>query len=110
VVNWRAVTFGNETFVAIAVESNIAAYSKDGITWNRTLLPESNYWIALTYGDDKFVAITFDSDVAAYSSDGIAWHDLKLDGNNCIDAVANLVVNNKSLDTKITSPVTASVG
>lgn len=62
-------------FVAIPYNSNVAAYSEDGINWIETELPYNTYWQSVTYGNGKFVAIAGDGSVAlaAYSEDGINW-------------------------------------
>ena len=75
-VSWYSVTYGNGKFVAVAYDSDKAAYSTDGITWTLATLPSSAYWRSVTYGDGKFVAvaggINYDNRVA-YSEDGITW-------------------------------------
>lgn len=65
---------GNGIFVALAVASDEAAYSKDGARWTKTKLPTSvsDSW-AVCYGNGKFVAIAYGSDVAIYSEDGVTW-------------------------------------
>lgn len=70
---WESVTFGNGRFVAVAEDTDIAAYSDDGINWNQTTLPNSAVWTSVTYGNGKFVAVALSSDIAAYSDDGINW-------------------------------------
>ena len=70
---WESVTFGNGRFVAVAEDSDVAAYSDDGINWNQTTLPNSADWTSVTYGNGKFVAVALSSDIAAYSDDGINW-------------------------------------
>ena len=72
--DWESVTYGNGKFVAVGYDSNIAAYSNDGITWTQTTLPTSANWRSVTYGNGKFVAVVGGvSDIAAYSNDGITW-------------------------------------
>ena len=70
---WNSVCYGNGKFVAVAANSNIAAYSTDGITWTQTTMPVSEYWYSVCYGNGKFVAVTGSSNIAAYSTDGITW-------------------------------------
>ena len=71
---WYSVTFGNGKFVAIAYNSDIAAYSKDGgLNWVQTALPKTAKWYSVTFGNGRFVAITYNSDITAYSTDGINW-------------------------------------
>ena len=71
--NWQSVCYGNGKYVAVAYESNKAAYSTDGITWTETTLPSSAKWCSVCYGNGKFVAVAGNSDTAAYSTDGITW-------------------------------------
>lgn len=70
--NWRAVTYGNGRYVAVAYDSSVAAYSDNGTTWTQTTLPSSQNWKSATYGDGKYVAIS-SQNAAAYSEDGINW-------------------------------------
>ena len=76
---WRAITYGNGKFVAIANDnnnSNVAAYSTDGITWTATTLPQSANWTSVTYGDGKFIAVSNGVGYSAYSIDGITWIEM----------------------------------
>lgn len=73
IAGWQSVTYGDGKFVAVAFNSNVAAYSVDGITWTETNLPSTAYWYAVTYGDGKFVAVATSSNKVAYSTDGINW-------------------------------------
>ena len=57
----------------MAYNSNVAAYSEDGITWTASTMPSSASWESVTYGNGKFVAVANDSNAAAYSEDGINW-------------------------------------
>lgn len=60
-------------FVAIARNSDKAAYSTDGITWRSATLPSSTGWIAVAGGRDRFVVISELENKVAYSYDGIIW-------------------------------------
>ena len=71
--NWNSVCYGKDKFVAVADETNVVAYSLDGITWTEGTLPSSQRWLSVCYGKDKFVAVGVDSNTFAYSSDGITW-------------------------------------
>ena len=74
--NWRSVTYGSGKFVAVAYNSNAAAYSTDGINWTAATLPSAVGYTSVTYGDGKFVAVAGSAngvDKAAYSTDGINW-------------------------------------
>lgn len=76
--NWSSVAYGDNKFVAIATNSDEAAYSEDGITWNSTNLPSSSSWSCVTYGNGKFVVISRKSNKVAYSSNGINWNESEL--------------------------------
>ena len=67
-----SVCYGNGKFVAVAYDSNNAAYSTDGITWTVATLPISTT-CSVCYGNGKFVAVADGSNNAAYSTDGITW-------------------------------------
>ena len=72
--NWYSVIYGDGKFVAVANNSNKAAYSTDGINWTASSLSSSAKWYSVTYGDGKFVAVASgNSNKAAYSTDGINW-------------------------------------
>jgi hypothetical protein len=76
---WQSVTYGNGTFVAVALSNSsfmstdIAIYSTDGITWTQSNLPLNSNWRRVTYGNGRFVAIGSDPTAVAYSTDGITW-------------------------------------
>ena len=71
--DWYFITYGAGKFVAVARNSNIAAYLTDGSNWTQTTLPNSSNWWSVTYGDGKFVTVARNSNIAAYSTDGINW-------------------------------------
>ena len=72
--NWVDVAYGNGRWVAIATNSNIAAYSDDGISWTETTLPASSTWISIAYGNGKFIVTTSSTNETAISSDfGATW-------------------------------------
>ena len=73
------ISYGNGVFVATVngADSNIAIYSTDGVNWETTSMPSSQYWYNTAYGNGKFVAMTIGdingSSIMAYSDDGINW-------------------------------------
>ena len=71
--NWYSVCYGNGKYVAIAYNSNVFAYSTDGITWSQGNMPSKQQWRSVCYGDSKYVAISQLSNIFAYSTDGINW-------------------------------------
>lgn len=78
--NWNSVTYGNGKFVAVAINSSIAACSTDGINWTGITMPSSAFWRSVTYGNGKFVAVITGSSTAAYSTDGITWTETTMPG------------------------------
>lgn len=76
--SWLSICYGNGVYVAIAQNSNIVAYSTDGIIWLQSNLPITTYWTAISYGNGKFVAVSFTSNTGAYSTDGITWSAITL--------------------------------
>ena len=70
---WSSVCYGNGKYVAISYNSNIMAYSTDGIKWTEGTMPSSQEWWSVCYGNDKFVAVARSTNIMAYSIDGISW-------------------------------------
>ena len=95
--NWSSVAYGGGKFVAVAISTDTAAYSDDGITWKSAKLPHAGSWMCVTYGNNRFVALASNSSTAAYSLDGITWNTMTLPrtdvwvsvayGNGCFIAV-----------------------
>jgi hypothetical protein len=79
--SWISVAYGNGTFVAVSIGTNIAATSTDGITWTQRTMPASVYWYGVTYGAGTFVAVAYNTSVAATSTDGITWTQRNLPTN-----------------------------
>ena len=74
--DWISVCYGNGKYVAIVNNSNIMAYSTDGISWTEGTMPSVAYWYLVCYGNGKFVAVCGGgnySNTMAYSTDGISW-------------------------------------
>ena len=79
---WQKVAYGNGRYVAIAggiTQTDVYAYSDDGITWTQGTLPKKDYWTGICFGKTKFI-ITAGSNInrhlsasSAMSSDGINW-------------------------------------
>lgn len=84
--SWKSITYGNGKFVAISYNSDVAAYSSDGITWTTSQLPVSVYWETVTYGNNRYVA--FSPSNIAYSDDGINWTGVPISYNCTWSAVA----------------------
>lgn len=73
-VFWSSSAYGNGVFVSVSTGSDMAAYSKNGLTWTSTTLPSSGDWYEVTYGNGVFVTVKYDSSQAAYSYDGVTWN------------------------------------
>lgn len=67
---WNAFAFGDGHFVSIGYNSNVAAYSADGNTWNEVTLPATERWFSLGYGNGRFIAVTQLGSATIYSTDG----------------------------------------
>src|SRR5262245_26666400 len=72
-VNFTAIAYGNNTFVAMAQDFGIAITSPDGVTWTKrtTPLPTREVY-GLDYGGGLFVAAG-DVGKIITSPDGITW-------------------------------------
>lgn len=69
---WRDVCYGNGKYVAVATDSNMAAYSTTGINWLSSTIHESaTSWFSICYGNGVFVAVG--QDYFATSTDAITW-------------------------------------
>lgn len=74
--NYGEILYGDNTMVALPLDSDVALYSKDGGTsWHETTLPHSGGW-AGCYGENGFVAVCTDagSAIATYSQTGEKWN------------------------------------
>ena len=77
--DWTVLGAGDNRFVAIQTNSNLAATSLDGINWTARTMPAVRQWKSIVYGDDKFVAIASDQSGAAYSvNGGVNWTETEL--------------------------------
>lgn len=52
---WNSITYGNNSFLAVARTSPTAAISTNGIVWTSVTLPTSDDWNHVTYGRENFV-------------------------------------------------------
>ena len=80
---WRSVCYGNGKYVAVATNnSNVMAYSTNGINWTEGNMPSNRYWQSVCYGNDKYVAVaTSSTTTMAYSTDGISWIEGNMPSN-----------------------------
>jgi len=76
-ISWRAVTYGNGLFVAVAINGtgNRVMTSPDGITWTIRTSAADNEWYGVTYGNGLFVAVAVSGtgNRVMTSPDGITW-------------------------------------
>lgn len=59
--NWTSVAYGNGVYAAVADQSNVVAYSKDGISWTETTMAYSVQSVTnptICYGDGRFMILT----------------------------------------------------
>jgi hypothetical protein len=60
---WFDVTFGGNTFVAVALDSDSRIMtSSDGVSWTSQTTPAANSWLSVTFGANKFVAVASSGD------------------------------------------------
>ncbi|MFT5260427.1 MAG: hypothetical protein ACI810_002178, partial [Gammaproteobacteria bacterium] len=73
--NWKAVTYGNDLFVAVAGSgSHRVMTSTNGINWMAQTAAALNDWRSVTYGNGQFVAISSDETNSVMTSpDAITW-------------------------------------
>jgi hypothetical protein len=68
---WRSVTHGSGRAIAVAQNSNMAAYLEDGsTTWVTMTLPSIANWFSVTHGSGRAIAVAWGSNTAAYLEDG----------------------------------------
>jgi len=80
--NWTSVAYGNNRFVALAVNGAVAYTVNNGTTWfacpnstgtTTSILSSSYTWSKISYGQGVFMAIAKGTTVCATSPDGINW-------------------------------------
>ena len=76
-IAWRAVAYGNQTFVAVANSGtgSRAMTSPDGVVWTLRATAADNQWVGLAYGNGLFVAVAISGTGSRVmtSPDGISW-------------------------------------
>ena len=69
--NWSPIIYANGLFVAVT--TNAAITSPDGITWTQRTLPTGT-WTNVVYANNKFIAVENNANsIWATSTDGITW-------------------------------------
>lgn len=69
---WISIAANLDRYVAVALDTNIAAYSSDGESWTNTTMPIIALWNKIKYVGGYFVAVALGGQ-AAKSVDGITW-------------------------------------
>jgi hypothetical protein len=88
---WCSLAYGNGAFVAADYNSNNAAWSANGETWETVTLPSGMNRCSIAFGSGRFVVVDgdFSTPAAAWSVDGKAWTAaLSLDGSERWASVA----------------------
>lgn len=75
---WSSVAANGSIIVAVALDTNQAAYStNDGTSWNTTTLPTSALWTKVKFVNGVFMAFASNGQ-AARSTDGISWSSMTM--------------------------------
>lgn len=70
---WSSIAYNGNVYIAIAYNTNIAARSYDGMTWETISMPSTAQWYDIVYGNGIFVTVA--GRVAYYSADeGTTWN------------------------------------
>ena len=83
---FRAVGFGNNTFVILG-ESGEILISPDGESWRTVNAPTSANFTGIAWGGDKFVAVS-DAGTIFTSTDGVRWTLRNSGTDKTLDSVA----------------------
>jgi hypothetical protein len=112
---WRGITYGNGTFVAITESGQYqAAYSTDGANWTFVDSAPTNNWYNVAYGDGRFVAVSNGDSTGGgasmYSTDNgatwtqvttvndtYAWYALAYGDGKFVAGAGNADVSNNSM-------------
>jgi hypothetical protein len=112
---WRGITYGNGTFVAITESGQYqAAYSTDGANWTFVDSAPTNNWYNVAYGDGRFVAVSNGDSTGGgasmYSTDNgatwtqvttvndtYAWYALAYGDGKFVAGAGNIGVSNNSM-------------
>lgn len=82
VADWCGVRFGNGTFVCIATDSDIVAFSSAGReSWEVGSIIAAAPWSKLEYDGEIFLAMASPHVTTAWSRDGLSWSKLSLPVN-----------------------------
>jgi hypothetical protein len=74
-----SIAAGDTYFVAVKENSGESAWSRDGATWTRVILPLYSGWSSICYGNGMFLAVSNTLNSAAYSKDGgLTWSSTTL--------------------------------
>ena len=78
-IDWRSITYGNDRFVAVALDgTNQVMHSVDGETWSSSNAAETNRWQSITYGNGRFLAVSRTGvKRVMYSDNGANWSSVE---------------------------------
>ncbi len=74
---WTSVASSPQRYVAVALDSNVAAYSVDGSSWSNGTLPNTALWTKVKYVGGVFMAFATGGQ-AAKSTDGVTWSPMTM--------------------------------
>jgi photosystem II stability/assembly factor-like uncharacterized protein len=67
-----AVTYGNNTFVAVGQGGNIRT-SSDGSSWTHRTKPQNKNLMGATFGNNTFVAVGYNGSIVKSTDNGTNW-------------------------------------
>jgi len=74
---WTSIASSSTRFVAVALDTNIAAYSSNGTNWSNTTLPTTALWTNIEYVGGVFMAFATGGQTAR-STDGTSWSSMTM--------------------------------
>jgi len=77
---WSSLAFNGTYWVAVAIDSNVAAYSADGVTWTNGTLPVTALWTKIKYTGGVLLAFATGGYVAK-STNGTSWSSVTIPGS-----------------------------
>jgi hypothetical protein len=77
-LSWIDVAYGTDpagedVYVAVAANTDQAAFSQDAVVWQAATLPATAAWESIAFGNGVFIAVASDSSATAMSTDGENW-------------------------------------
>ena len=68
-----AITFGNNTFVAIGERGTVRTSSDNGVTWDNGTSGKTTQFYEIAYGNSTFVSVGQSGDIIYSSDNGLSW-------------------------------------